>query len=390
MKKNSNIFLKITTISLISFLISILIIIVGVLTLEIDKVKNLMVLFLNLTILFLIVAGISIVLYILSSIIIIMSGKNVEYDYEIENSTDEFEQLFKETFKNGLEELESARKKAKNNVAICFGIIFLITIIIEFFEINNVIITLFLTFCFFFLVFKIDDNKALRNYRKIYKNNVIPEFISLVNNTMSYTPEDSELYEVYKNDYIKANFDKYKFSSFKAEDFVSGLIDDKFQVKMAELVVRREKSVMLYKETVTDFRGIFAEIDCIKDTKVDIRISQELIRNIDKANKFELDSSEFEKYFNVYTENQLQAMKLLTHEIMEILVDFYNKFQIKFEIIIRGKKLYIRFFTANLFEPKLIWSSKDKYTLYIYYTILKFVLEVTKKVNKIVNDVIIE
>ena len=68
----------------------------------------------------------------------------------------------------------------------------------------------------------------------------------------------------------------------------------------------------------------------------DLRITQNGSLMFDK--KLEMDSSEFEKYFDVQASNQIIGMQLLTTDVMEELVDFENKTKMKFDIIIVRKK----------------------------------------------------
>ena len=44
------------------------------------------------------------------------------------------------------------------------------------------------------------------------------------------------------------------------------------------------------------------------------------------------------------------------------------------------------FFTGTMFEPKTFGSSMDKQLLFTYYSILQFISNVTKKVNKTLED----
>ena len=64
-----------------------------------------------------------------------------------------------------------------------------------------------------------------------------------------------------------------------------------------------------------------------------------------------MDSKEFEKYFDVYSNSDIITMEILTHDIMEELVQFYDKYKIKFEIVIKNYNIYIRFDTGAVFEP---------------------------------------
>ena len=100
-----------------------------------------------------------------------------------------------------------------------------------------------------------------------------------------------------------------------------------------------------------------------------------------------MDSEEFEKSFDVLSENKILAMQILTADVMESLISFKNKYDIDFEIVLMNNKIYLRFFVSNMFEPQIFGNSMDKELIYTYYIILDFVVEITEKINKVINDV---
>ncbi len=69
-----------------------------------------------------------------------------------------------------------------------------------------------------------------------------------------------------------------------------------------------------------------------------------------EKNKLNMDSSEFEKYFDVKASNSIIGMQILTSDVMEELVDFKN--DVLDKSIIR-KYFYMINFTYNL-STKLI------------------------------------
>ena len=85
-----------------------------------------------------------------------------------------------------------------------------------------------------------------------------------------------------------------------------------------------------------------------------------------------MDSKEFEKYFDVYSNSDIITMEILTHYIMGELVQFYDKYKIKFEIVIKNYNIYIRFNTGAVFELNILKKSNDINTLWVYYNILKY------------------
>ena len=80
-------------------------------------------------------------------------------------------------------------------------------------------------------------------------------------------------------------------------------------------------------------------------------------------------------------------MQLLTADIMEILIDFQNKNNIKYDIIINNNIIYLRFHCGNMFEPEAVNKDVfDEKNLEKYYNILQFTSELSNKVIEIVKE----
>ena len=59
---------------------------------------------------------------------------------------------------------------------------------------------------------------------------------------------------------------------------------------------------------------------------------------------------------------------------------------IDFEISLYENTMYLRLFTGQMFEPAVVGDPMDKKSLYTYFFILQFILELTQKINKIINN----
>jgi len=136
------------------------------------------------------------------------------------------------------------------------------------------------------------------------------------------------------------------------------------------------------------FKGIFAYITCNKDIGTYIKILKN--RKINFANTSDrvlMDSEDFEKFFDVYSENRITTTQLLTSDIMELLVDFYKKYYLDYEIVFRNNIIYMKFSTGAMFEPRIFGNSMDKELLFVYYSILKLILEISNKVNDVLHEI---
>jgi len=133
------------------------------------------------------------------------------------------------------------------------------------------------------------------------------------------------------------------------------------------------------------FKGLFVVIECNKDINSYVMIKGKGLKYI-QDDYIDMDSEVFNEYFNVFSDDKILAMRLLTPDIMEMLVEYREKYNLQFEIAIRNNKIYIRFFTGDLFEPSIFGDPMNKELLITYYCVLEFSLELTKKVNKVLED----
>lgn len=107
-----------------------------------------------------------------------------------------------------------------------------------------------------------------------------------------------------------------------------------------------------------------------------------------KANKnnVRVDMPEFEKTFDVFSENKITAMGLLTADVMADLLDMKKNLGCMFEIAIEREKIYFRMHTGNSFEMSLFKDSMGVEQLKKYYDLLAYVDRITKLLNKHIKE----
>ena len=216
-------------------------------------------------------------------------------------------------------------------------------------------------------------------YNEQYKEHVINLLLNGIDENLEYKP----LIGIQRWLYQESKFEKSSYL-FHSEDLIEGTIDKKHFMRFAEVCINTD-----YTET-NIFEGLFGAINCIKDTKTEIRVYNNHT-SIDslalKIPKVEIDSTEFKKYFNVYSKDKIKTFQILTSDVMSEMVKFSEEYDIKFDIIIRNYKIYIRFHTGNLFESNVLTKAINYDILKEYYDIIYFVLRVSKAINKAVEDV---
>lgn len=228
-------------------------------------------------------------------------------------------------------------------------------------------------------------SKKKNQYNAKYKKIVINKLMNNFYNNLEYFPQKPMPEYIYKEP-------KYEYyNRYKSEDYFEAQIDNKYSIQMAEILSQEEET---YRDsdgktrtrTTTKFYGLFAKIVMHKSINSELRIMQNGRLIFDK--KLKMDSSEFEKYFDVKASNQIIGMQLLTADVMEELIEFENKTKMKFDIFIKGNELYLRFHSGEMFEAgKLKNGALDKVAIQKYFYMLNFTYNLSNRLINVVNDI---
>lgn len=96
---------------------------------------------------------------------------------------------------------------------------------------------------------------------------------------------------------------------------------------------------------------------------------------------------EFEKYFDVSATNKIIGMQLLTADVMEELIDFENRTNMKYDMVINNNSIYLRFHCGPMFEPQALKKGIiDKKDIQKYFYMLNFTYNLSDKIIKIINE----
>lgn len=309
------------------------------------------------------------------------------------------DEIYKELESKNIKELDDAWKEAKkeseNNkkikLTICLiidicAIIFLLKIIISksliflpFFLITTLIINVFVV-----VIVNILFNKNRSKYNEKYKKIVINKLLNNFFDNVEYFPEKP----MPKYIYDKNKYEYYNI--YKSEDYFEAQINQEYSIQMAEILTQEKQTYKNSKgETqtriITKFHGLFAKIIINKSIIEELEIMKN--GTVFLQNRLKMDSSEFEKHFDVKCSNKIVGMQLLTADVMEELVEFENKTNMKYDIAIKGNELYLRFHSGEMFEYSNFENGVlDKEGIKKYFYMLNFTYNVSNKLIKIIND----
>lgn len=308
-----------------------------------------------------------------------------------------FEDLYNEISDN--EELKVAWRQAREEeqkikkitipISIVVTLVLLIVMIkfIGFFSIIALPIMCFIVLLTNIMIFAIGScfKKEQGKYESVFKKAVIEKLINNFYNNIEYFP-NKEMPERIYNEVKYERYDRYY-----SDDYIEAKINNKYDVGMAEVKTQEEETRTdsdghTHTTTTTKFHGIFAKIVIDKSIKSELKITQGIGFDFSKE-RLEMDSSEFEKYFDVYATNKIIGMQLLTADVMEELIDFENKTNMKYDIVINNNNIYLRFHCGAMFEPQALKKgSLDKKSIEKYFYMLNFTYNLSDKIIKLIHE----
>lgn len=315
-----------------------------------------------------------------------------------------FDEIYNELQKEDNSKLNNAWKEAKKQnektkriAAVICLIMDALFIFLFYKHITNLGSFLFLFFIVFFvfiinlIVFgvittmtKLSSKQSQFNTQ--YKNLVIKKMITNFYSNVEYFAAKPMPEYIYK----QPNYEYY--TKYQSDDYFEAQISNQYSIQMAEILTKEEKK---YKDsdgnikttTITKFHGLFAKIVMDKSINSELRIMQNGKIMLEK-NKLNMDSSEFEKYFDVKASDTIVAMQLLTADVMEELIEFENKTNMKYDIYIKNNELFLRFHSGPMFEFENFKKDIfDRDMLHEYFYMLNFTYHLSNRLIRIINDI---
>lgn len=293
--------------------------------------------------------------------------------------TPEFVDVCKSLMMKNGKQLEKYRYDTLKYLKILFIFLvlaFILTIVfIKFIEVKVEVLILIYIIPTLILLYKYD--KSRRYFNKQYKENIIKELVSILNSNLNYDYNGSEKL---CNLYMDANFKEEEFNMFESTDYIYGRVKNNINIELSRIsLLNCNKSNEIINVADT-FVFSYSKLNFLMP--FEIRIVKNKLVN---KNKVEMDSEEFEKYFDVISNSHMTAMQILTHDVMEEITYFYRQYGVNFEILIKENSIYIKFETGDIFKPSLFKKVIDNDLLWIYYNILDFTISLSYKINKLLE-----
>ena len=313
-----------------------------------------------------------------------------------------FDEIYDELQSTDNSELNDAWKQAKmesekaNKISLIACLIIDIFIIIMFLKntmsISNtyvlmpMLMSIFIADIFAYVIINILFSKNKNQYHIKYKEIVIKKLMNNFYDNLEYFPNKQMPQYIYDN----GNYNEY-YNRYRSEDYLEGQINSKYGIQMAEVLTQKEETYRdsdgkTHTRIITRFHGLFGKIEMDKSINSKLRIMQNGAGRWGK-NKLKMDSSEFEKYFDVEASDKIKGMQLLTADVMEELIEFENKTNMKYDVYINNNNLYLRFHCGDMFEPGNIKKGAlDEKSIQKYFYMLNFTYNLSNKLITLINE----
>ena len=312
----------------------------------------------------------------------------------------DFDSFYNSINQKGIDESweETRKKKSKmSKIAVIFIIIFDLTIILLLskllFKISIYGLIIIIPIIFFCIVIdiiiyaisQIGVHKYYNKYSNLFKDNIIDKILKNFFTEVDYIPKKQMPEQIYN----EGKYDGF-YNRYYSDDYIEALIDDKNSIKMADMTIQKVETETdsdghTTTHITTIFSGLFAKIDIGKSINNELRIKQN--GTVFKKNRLEMDSEEFEKNFDVISTNDIVGMQLLTHDVMELLVDYRNLLNRPFDIFIKDNIMYVRLHVGSMFEAKINKKNAiDKECVERYYNTVEFIYSLSKMMIKLVEE----
>lgn len=298
----------------------------------------------------------------------------------------DYEDMYNEIYAKNVNILNDVRSKNLKFIGVVALVLVILNIIIYFCVDFKSLISL--TISLSVLVLIVLYVNARKIYRKKYKDCIIGSLVKEYNSNLNFD-QSTGLAVI---DYRMSNFDN-TFKEYYSEDRIFGSLINGANIQTAEIATYEVKEYKDEKgenktEKTETFRGLYGVVKLDKNSMITATIATNNITKKYNKKRVEVDSSEFEEYYDCITDDKIKTMEIFTSDLIEKYIDIMNVNKHKFEVKLENDMLYFRYKCGTLFEPPTFGSGLDKEFIRKYYKMIFYPLEVieetVEKIYKVV------
>lgn len=289
----------------------------------------------------------------------------------------EFEELYSEVYDECVNTLKEVRSKLQKFLLIFILVMFIINIVIYVVADTKSLVTISISLSL--LVFLVLYSNGRKIYSKKYKNCIIGGLVKKYNDNLHFDSETG----LAVIDYRMSNFDN-TFKEYYSEDRIYGKIRNGTSIQLSEIAtydVRHyvdENNENKTEKTQT-FRGLYGVVKLERNPLITATIIGDNITKKYSKKRVEVDSSEFEKYYDCITDDKVRTMQIFTSDLIEKYIDIMNINKYLFEVKIENDMLYFRYKCGDVFEAPVFGMGLNKEFVRKYYKLIFYPLEVIEK-----------
>ena len=224
-------------------------------------------------------------------------------------------------------------------------------------------------------------NNKSKIFSSFYKEEVVDEIIHAFCPNATYSPNDGVGEELFRNSGLFTSPDRYH-----AEDLIEGCLDKtSFICSEVHAEERRARStkngVQYYWEDI--FKGFLFIADFHKEFQGETTLLRNSLFKVKMgASRVKMENPDFEKVFDVFSTNQIEARYLITPSMMERMLKLDSNFKKGVTISFRNSTILVAIpDSKNRFEAD-VWSSlTDMSILKSDFAVLQSLLDIVDELN---------
>ena len=230
-----------------------------------------------------------------------------------------------------------------------------------------------------------------KSYTCDFKLKVIKRIVEFIDPVLGYEPSS----KISRGQFEMSGIFRHRIDTYCGDDYVAGILDKtniEFSELHAEYITRDSKGNTTHH---TIFKGLFFVADFNKHfvgkTYVLPDAAERMLGGIgtflQKANKgrgnlVKLEDVAFEKEFAVYSNDQIEARYILTHNLMERILEFKKKTKKKLYMSFINASVYVAIpYAKDLFEPRVFKTLIDFEPIQEYYEDLTLAISIVEELN---------
>ena len=210
-----------------------------------------------------------------------------------------------------------------------------------------------------------------------FKQEIISKLVKVVDNNLEYRKEaDSTFLKKYR----EIEFLPYLYEDVSwHKDYIFGKCFDNVSIEMVNLSGTVGSGPRTKNET---FRGLFVYFSFENKLKTSLKLNIDtlgMLKNTNDDNNV-IDTSNIKELFKIESEDKELINKIFTNDVLNSIVKMYSKNKVKTQIVLNENSFYLKLFTGYILDLDYK-NPLDKLTLYNYYSIIEFIINLSCKVN---------